>query len=176
MKIAEKILKQAEEFKDDNYVPRKMLSTKVKDQVENYGSRSARILVQEACKIMNNMLNPDHKSPNPASQADMVKLKEAVHMGGEMAKHIKSVKERKRKMGEAKKDLKGFINNLTMSVGNAWEIEDWEDAMYDYLGLEGEEGEEMAQKLRDSFEVILTAAKKKLRADMEREFKKIVGK
>ena len=93
MKLAERIINEYEEVEK-----KKKLNTKVRDQVENYGSRSARIMVQEACKILNNMLDPDHSSPNPSSQADMVKIKEAMHMGKEMAKHIKSVKERKGKM------------------------------------------------------------------------------
>jgi hypothetical protein len=101
MKLAEKVLnKQKNEMADEKEVI-KRLNTRVKGQIENYGSRSARILVQEGMKILNNMLNKDHPSPNPRTQADMVMMKEAVHMGGEMVKKIKSVKETKRAMQES---------------------------------------------------------------------------
>lgn len=99
MKLADRIIsKLSEEFKDDQYVPKKYLNTKVRSQAEKKGSRSARIMVQEANKILTNMLNPKHDSPNPKTEADMVKIKESLAIGKEMAKHIKSVKDTKGKM------------------------------------------------------------------------------
>jgi hypothetical protein len=89
VKLAESILNKLDGKKQH-------LNTKVRSQVSKNGSRSARIMVQEASKMLKNMLDPKHNSPNPKSEIDVVRLKEAIHMGKQMAKHIKVVKETKR--------------------------------------------------------------------------------
>lgn len=94
MKIAERIL---EEVKDDLTKPKTKLNTRVRGQVEKYGSRASRLMVQEAIKILENMSNPNHNSPNPKTQTDLVYMKEAIHIGKEMVKKIKPIQETKRK-------------------------------------------------------------------------------
>jgi hypothetical protein len=89
-----------ESNEEEKEIKRK-LNTKVRGQVECYGTRAARIMVQEANKILANVLDPKHESPNPKAQADMVQIKEAMHIGNEMVKRIKGVKETKKKMKES---------------------------------------------------------------------------
>lgn len=86
MKLSERLCKRINEKGPHQ-------NTKVRHTYEGYGTRKARLIIQEGVRVLKQVANEKGKSPFPKSEADMVKLKEAIHMAEQSMKRVKEVKE-----------------------------------------------------------------------------------
>jgi hypothetical protein len=82
MKLAQKIL-EAKHF-----------NTKVR-QLEGMGSRKIRLTLKESKRMIESMMDPSKKSPNPKGDLDKIALQESMQLLDQAMIRLKSVKEKK---------------------------------------------------------------------------------
>ena len=91
MSKAQDLIKSLEETVNPQY------RTKVKMVKENLGSKHIRHVTEKAKMFTEQMMNPNHPSPNPKDQASMMRLEKCKSKLGERIGLLKEVKDTKRK-------------------------------------------------------------------------------
>jgi len=71
-------------------------NTKVRD-LGGMGSRKIRLSLKESKRMVDNMLNENHDSPNPKGSDDVKLLNESIVLMNQAMMRLKDVKETKRK-------------------------------------------------------------------------------
>jgi len=79
-----------------NFLEAKHFNTKVRD-LGGVGSRKIRLSLKEAKRMVENMLDTNHPSPNPRSESDKRLLQESSVLLKQSMDRLKDVKETKRK-------------------------------------------------------------------------------
>jgi len=78
------------------FLEAKHFNTKVRD-LGGVGSRKIRLSIKESRRMTENMLDPNHDSPNPKDNDDIKALNESIILMNQAMMRLKEVKETKRK-------------------------------------------------------------------------------